>query len=65
MSPMRVENLKDLENVKKKQGVIVASVGAKKKDAILEACEEIMLGNFDEQFIIDAIQGGAGTSTNT
>ena len=32
--------------------------------AILQACDEIKNGNFDDQFPTDALQGGAGTSTN-
>lgn len=34
------------------------------KDAIVTACDEIILGKFHDQFIVDAIQGGAGTSAN-
>lgn len=33
-------------------------------DAICKACDEIIAGNLHEQFIVDLIQGGAGTSTN-
>ena len=33
-------------------------------DAITEACEEIRSGRLHEQFVVDPIQGGAGTSTN-
>ncbi len=36
----------------------------KKKNAICEACDEIIAGNFHDQFIVDMIQGGAGTSIN-
>jgi aspartate ammonia-lyase len=32
--------------------------------AIVTACKEVMEGKLDEQFPIDMIQGGAGTSTN-
>ncbi|QOZ85604.1 MULTISPECIES: aspartate ammonia-lyase [Chromobacterium] len=32
--------------------------------AIIAACEEIRAGRWHEQFVVDAIQGGAGTSTN-
>ncbi|MFW6773503.1 aspartate ammonia-lyase [Nocardioides sp. CPCC 205120] len=32
--------------------------------AIAVACEEVMLGHHDEQFVVDVVQGGAGTSTN-
>jgi len=33
-------------------------------DAIIKACEEIIGGAFHDQFVVDVIQGGAGTSTN-
>ncbi|MGE4525626.1 MAG: aspartate ammonia-lyase [Sphaerochaeta sp.] len=32
--------------------------------AIIEACDEIIAGKLHDQFPVDAIQGGAGTSTN-
>lgn len=32
--------------------------------AIAKACQEVAEGKFDNQFVVDAIQGGAGTSTN-
>ena len=32
--------------------------------AIIEACEEVRQGKFDEHFVVDMVQGGAGTSTN-
>ncbi|NLN14055.1 MAG: aspartate ammonia-lyase [Tissierellia bacterium] len=34
------------------------------KDAIAQACDEIIDGKFHDQFICDPIQGGAGTSAN-
>lgn len=33
-------------------------------EAIAEACREIRAGALHEQFVVDEIQGGAGTSTN-
>jgi aspartate ammonia-lyase len=33
-------------------------------DAILAACQEIRAGQLHEHFVVDVIQGGAGTSTN-
>ena len=33
-------------------------------DAIIAAAEEIRAGRLHEQFVVDVIQGGAGTSTN-
>src|SRR3990167_10948782 len=33
-------------------------------DAITVACEEVMQGKLDSQFVVDAYQAGAGTSQN-
>lgn len=33
-------------------------------EAIVKACDKILDGQFHDQFIVDQIQGGAGTSTN-
>jgi aspartate ammonia-lyase len=33
-------------------------------DAVIEACNRIINGHYHSQFIVDMIQGGAGTSTN-
>jgi len=33
-------------------------------DAIMKACDRLIAGEFLDQFVIDFIQGGAGTSTN-
>lgn len=35
-----------------------------RKDAIVAACREIRAGSLHDQFVVDPIQGGAGTSTN-
>jgi len=35
-----------------------------KLNAILAACDELIAGEHHDQFIVDLIQGGAGTSTN-
>ncbi|CAM5275318.1 Aspartate ammonia-lyase OS=Streptomyces aurantiogriseus OX=66870 GN=aspA PE=3 SV=1 [Streptomyces aurantiogriseus] len=35
-----------------------------KAAAIVEACQEIRAGKLHDQFVVDVIQGGAGTSTN-
>jgi aspartate ammonia-lyase len=36
----------------------------KHADAIILACDDIIRGELHDQFIVDVIQGGAGTSTN-
>ncbi len=35
-----------------------------KKDAIIRACDDILAGELHDCFVVDIIQGGAGTSTN-
>mgnify|MGYP002134274277 CR=1 FL=1 len=42
----------------------VGELDTKIKDAIVAACQDVAAGKLDNQFIVDAIQGGAGTSTN-
>ena len=37
---------------------------AERAAAIVEACQEIRNGTLHDQFVVDVIQGGAGTSTN-
>ncbi|WP_025824361.1 lyase family protein [Asaia astilbis] len=37
---------------------------ATKAQAIVAACEDVRSGKLHEQFVVDVIQGGAGTSTN-
>ncbi|MBY3447111.1 aspartate ammonia-lyase [Rhizobium laguerreae] len=35
-----------------------------KRDAIVLACQEVLAGKHDDEFLVDVFQGGAGTSTN-
>jgi len=37
---------------------------ARRCDAIVAACREVIDGRWHDQFVVDVIQGGAGTSTN-
>jgi len=53
--------------VKKAAALANAELGVldgKIADAIAKACDEIMAGRLHDQFVVDMIQGGAGTSTN-
>lgn len=59
--------IKGLALVKKSAAQANASLGlldADKAKLISAACDDVIAGKFDDQFIIDMIQGGAGTSTN-
>lgn len=33
-------------------------------EAIIAACDDVLAGNYDDSFVTEALQGGAGTSTN-
>jgi aspartate ammonia-lyase len=39
-------------------------LNGKKADAIVYACQKVLDGSLHEQFTVDIVQGGAGTSTN-
>lgn len=52
-----------------KQAAVLANfdlglIDGTKKDAIVQACRDIEQGCLRDQFVVDVIQGGAGTSTN-
>jgi aspartate ammonia-lyase len=54
-------------HVKKATARANAELGAldrQRAQAIIGACERLIAGEFHEQFVVDVIQGGAGTSTN-
>lgn len=42
----------------------IGELDRRKADLIDQACEEIKHGGLQDQFVVDIIQGGAGTSTN-
>lgn len=42
----------------------LGAVPADVAEAIVQACDIVVSGELDDQFIVDVIQGGAGTSTN-
>lgn len=39
-------------------------IDVEKYQAIIQACDELLTGKYDEYFITESLQGGAGTSTN-
>lgn len=59
--------IKAFAQVKKAAALANKAVGvleADKADAIAKACDRIIAGEFNDQFVVDMVQGGAGTSTN-
>ena len=64
---MHPEIINSLACIKKAAAITNCEVNLLDKniaDAIVKACDEILAGQFREQFIVDPIQGGAGTSIN-
>lgn len=61
------EFIKSIVEVKKAAAITNKEAGVLKAniaDALAIACDEILEGRFVDNFIVDAIQGGAGTSLN-
>ncbi len=42
----------------------LGAIKAEQADAISKACDDLIAGELHDQFVVDVIQGGAGTSTN-
>ena len=59
--------VKAIALIKKAAAEVNAELGYLPKEiaqAIMTAADEVMDGKWQEQFVVDALQGGAGTSTN-
>ena len=64
---MHPEIINSLAYVKKAAAITNCEAGLldkRRTQAIVQACDEILEGKFREDFIVDPIQGGAGTSLN-
>lgn len=64
---MHPEIINSLAYIKKAAAITNCEVGLLPKNiaaAIVQACDEIIAGEFHDDFITDPIQGGAGTSMN-
>ena len=65
--PLHPEFIKSMAKLKKASAITNRDAGQLPKDiseAIIRACDEVIEGRFKKEFIVDAIQGGAGTSAN-
>ena len=65
--PMHPVFIRNLVRIKKAAAVTNRNINvldSRIADAIICACNEIIEGKFKDQFIVDSIQGGAGTSAN-
>ena len=65
--PMHRELIKALAQLKRASAMTNRDSGRLDKlkaSAIIQACDDVISGKLHDQFIVDAIQGGAGTSAN-
>ena len=64
MDPFLVRAIVEVKKACAIENNKVGILSARKKDAIVEACDRILAGEFMDNFVVDPIQGGAGTSFN-
>lgn len=59
-----IKSLAYVKEAAAKANLELGHLDPKKAEAIIAACHEIESGKLHDQFVVDVIQGGAGTSTN-
>jgi len=64
LNPVFVQNLAKVKKAAAITNRENNNLEEEKAEAIIRSCDEIIKGRFFEEFIVDAIQGGAGTSAN-
>ena len=64
LHPAFINNLTRIKKAAADTNMIAHVLDEKRGKAIVQACDEIISGKLHNQFIVDAIQGGAGTSAN-
>ena len=62
--PDLIKALAQVKMAAAKANFDLGTLDKKVADAMIEACEEIINGKMHTHFVVDMIQGGAGTSTN-
>ena len=64
MHPLLIESLADVKKACAITNIKTKALDEKIGNAIIEACNDIIEGKYRDEFIVDPIQGGAGTSAN-
>jgi aspartate ammonia-lyase len=62
--PVLIESLASVKMAAARSNLELGLLPRPVAEAIIQACGEIIRGNLRDQFVVDMIQGGAGTSTN-
>ena len=64
---VNIDIIMELVNIKKQASLTNYKLGyipENKHQAIIKACDLISLGKYDDMFVVNRYQGGAGTSSN-
>src|SRR5690554_6109629 len=61
-NPLFIHALGDVKYACTKANLETGDLAADMGEAILQACSEVSQGKWDDQFIVDPVQGGATTS---
>ncbi|MEE8816561.1 MAG: aspartate ammonia-lyase [Lachnospiraceae bacterium] len=64
MNPSFIRNLARIKKAAALTNRKAQTLSPKIAEAICKACDEVIDGELSDQFIVDAVQGGAGTSAN-
>ena len=64
MNPTLIESLAAFKKAAALTNLEAGELDARRGQAIVAACDEVLAGRLHDQFIVDPIQGGAGTSAN-
>lgn len=64
LHPLIIESLVQIKKAAAEVNLNAGTLAADKSQAIVNACNQLLLGRYSEAFIAPAIQGSAGTSAN-
>lgn len=64
MSPLFLSNLALIKKAAASVNGEIGLISQEQENAIKTACDEVISGKFADNFIVDPVQGGAGTSAN-
>ena len=64
MHPYMIDSLVQIKKAAAMANLRAGTLKPEIANAIIRACDEILSGRFRDQFVVDPVQGGAGTSAN-
>ena len=64
MHPYMIDSLVEIKKAAAMANQRAGTLKLEIANAIIRACDEILSGRFRDQFVVDPVQGGAGTSAN-